>query len=281
MARAGEAMQRQQQQQQQLPQQPTQNMAQQYMAQLRQQNPNAGPQQIWDTMKHAKSVGMFDVAKGVTGTGASGEPSSRMSGVEGALYQDAIKRGLSPQEAADTAGKFKTSQAADTAGSRAEEKHTVDLAGISLGAKDVLNTYSKLKKDSSNAPSGALESGIASAANYLNIPTEGSIAQGTFDADVNNLFLATIRTLKGTGRVMLAEINAIKEAAPLRTDSNAVKQSKIEAHMEYYRGRMKDLGFDPDTGKPLRGGENVQDTGSSTAPYSQDDIEAEIKRRGL
>lgn len=132
-----------------------------------------------------------------------------------------------------------------------------DAASVAGGAKDVLNTYQLLKdsvtKPGSKLPGGALESGLAAAANFLNIPTEGSKEQGAFDANLNNLFLATVRTLKGTGRVMQAEINNIQNAQPKPGDSNAVKLAKLDAHMKYYRNRMQELGFNPDNGEPVSG----------------------------
>ena len=82
------------------------------------------------------------------------------------------------------------------------------------------------------------------------IPTKASLAQATFDADVNNLFLATIRSLKGTGRVMEQELNQIAQSAPNNSDSNEVKMAKAQAHMQYYTQRMRSLGYDPSTGQP-------------------------------
>lgn len=146
----------------------------------------------------------------------------------------------------------------NVAGAKEAGKNMGDTKQVASGAKDVLNTYKLLEEDSKTAPSGAIESGAAKAANYLNIPTEGSVAQGRFEANLNNLFLATVRTLKGTGRVMQSEIQNIAQAAPKPTDSNAVKMAKIKAHMEYYKHRMNDLGYDPETGKPTSDGAKEQ-----------------------
>ncbi len=93
----------------------------------------------------------------------------------------------------------------------------------------------------------------------MDMPTSGSIAQGQFDADLNNLYLATIRSLKGTGRVMEQELNKIAESAPKATDSMEVKIAKAKAHMAYYSDRMKSLGYDPSQG--LGGGQPAQPQG--------------------
>lgn len=115
---------------------------------------------------------------------------------------------------------------------------------------DITGLYGKLIQDAKTAPSGVVQNTIARAANAANIPTQGSVAQATFDADLNNLYLATIRSLKGTGRVMEQELNKIAEAAPKATDSEQVKIAKAQAHMAYYNQRMQELGFDPSTGQP-------------------------------
>lgn len=121
---------------------------------------------------------------------------------------------------------------------------------IGVSSQDIIGLYNKLQQDAVTAPSGVLESGIARASNAMNMPTQGAIAQGTFDADLNNLYLATIRSLKGTGRVMEQELVKIGEAAPKSTDSMQVKIAKAQAHMEYYTQRMKSLGYNPTTGQP-------------------------------
>lgn len=119
-----------------------------------------------------------------------------------------------------------------------------------IATNDIVGLYSKLQTDAKTAPSGYLQSQAARAANAMNMPTKGSVAQATFDADLNNLYLATIRSLKGTGRVMEQELNKISEAAPKSTDSMPVKIAKAQAHMAYYQQRMQSLGFDPSTGQP-------------------------------
>lgn len=129
-------------------------------------------------------------------------------------------------------------------------ENQADNQQVAMNSQDIVGLYTKLLRDATTAPSGALESGIASASNLMNMPTEGAKAKGTFDADVNNLFLATIRSLKGTGRVMEQELNQIKESTPKSTDSMAVKITKTEAHLAYYQNRMKELGFDPNSGQP-------------------------------
>lgn len=134
-------------------------------------------------------------------------------------------------------------EAVKTGENTADNKNQIAATG------DIVGLYNKLQQDAQTAPSGALESGKASVANLLNKPTEGSKAQGTFDADLNNLYLATIRSLKGTGRVMEQELNKIADAAPKPTDSKEVKIAKAQAHMQYYQNRMKELGFDPNTGQ--------------------------------
>jgi hypothetical protein len=134
--------------------------------------------------------------------------------------------------------------------------------------QDIVNMYGKLQQDAQNTPSGMVESGIARASNVLNMPTQGAVNQATFDADLNNLYLATIRSLKGTGRIMEQELVRIAESAPKATDSNEVKIAKAQAHMQYYTDRMKTLGFDPTTGTPL--GPQLGPTGapSPSAPVN-------------
>lgn len=248
-ARMGNQPRQQQQQPQQQDSQEGMNPAQKYMTQLRQQNPNATPQQVYATLKQAKDAGLFEQMK---------TPNMR------------------------TGQNDKVAEAGAIAQAKSDVKSAASMKEVALGTKDVLNNYNKLLKDSDKAPSGVLESGLASAANLANMPTEGSTAQGTFEADINNLFLATIRTLKGTGRVMLSEINAIKEAVPMKTDSNAVKMAKIKSHMDYYKTRMQDLGYNAETGDKLQENTGTTESPQPTAqPPSQDEIEAEIKRRGL
>lgn len=120
-------------------------------------------------------------------------------------------------------------------------KQGVDNQQAAKTNQDIVGMYNKLLEDATSAPSGVLESGWARAMNAANMPTKGSIAQGTFDADLNNLYLATIRSLKGTGRVMEQELVKIAEAAPKSTDSMEVKIAKAKAHMAYYTQRMQGL----------------------------------------
>lgn len=129
-------------------------------------------------------------------------------------------------------------------------KTSAENAQTALANTDIVNQYNQLISDSKNAPSGFLESNAARISNVAGMPTAGAVAQGTFDADLNNLYLATIRSLKGTGRVMEQELNRIAESAPKPTDSNEVKIAKANAHMTYYQNRMAMLGFDPATGQP-------------------------------
>lgn len=132
-------------------------------------------------------------------------------------------------------------------------ENAADNQQVAMGARDVSNLYKTLLGEAPGTPSGALQSTIARTSNYLNAPTQGAINQGAFDADLNNLYLATIRTLKGTGRIMEQEIENIKQAQPKDNDSNPVKIAKMQAHLQYYQGRMRELGFDPDTGQPVNG----------------------------
>lgn len=197
--------------------------------------------------------------------------------VEQQIYATALKNGKSPDEAANMAANYKRSQgipgAQLTAGgdiqmrqggtsaiqesAKAKASGTesgkiqANLPAVIQGTKDVINAYKLVKEDIKNTPSGAAESALASLANVANVPTEGSKAQGRFDANVNNVYLATIRSLKGTGRVMKTELQKIQESQPLKTDSNPVKLEKVNAHMDYYEQLMRDKGFDPETGKPL------------------------------
>lgn len=156
-------------------------------------------------------------------------------------------------------------------------KQSAENQQQAVGMQDITGLYGKLITDAQTAPSGAIESGIASAANALNMPTKGSVAQGTFDADLNNLYLGTIRTLKGTGRVMEQELNQIAEAAPKASDSTAVKIAKAQAHMQYYTRRMRELGFDPTNGQPVNPNSSIpqlplgQD-GAVTLPGASDQI---------
>lgn len=138
---------------------------------------------------------------------------------------------------------------------------------------DIVGLYGKLQQDAQSAPSGMLASGMARGANLLGMPTQGSIAQAKFDADLNNLYLATIRSLKGTGRVMEQELVKIGEAAPKATDSMDVKIAKAQAHMAYYQNRMKELGFDPNTGRP-------DNQGGIPNPPTPDQINSQMQQQG-
>lgn len=247
-------------------------------ASLLKQKPDMSPEEFNSAMKQFEPQFQQQDKMRLAQFQAQARAASRGPGtVEEQIYGRALASGKSEEEAKNAALDYKRSQGiagaqltgkgdvqmrtggvgsieaaaqAKAAGTESG-KNKADLPEIARGTKDVVNTYKLLKKDSEKAPSGALESGAATAANILGMPTKGSIAQASFEANANNLFLATIRTLKGTGRVMQSEIENIKQAAPKPADSTEVKNAKIEAHMNYYNDRMKDLGFDPDTGQPL------------------------------
>lgn len=135
---------------------------------------------------------------------------------------------------------------------------------------DIVGLYGKLQDDAKTTPSGLAESAMARASNLAGMPTQGAISQATFDADLNNLYLATIRSLKGTGRVMEQELVKIGEAAPKSTDSNAVKIEKAKTHMAYYTKRMQELGVDPSTGQPMQSDQQpaMPNTGGATHIYN-------------
>lgn len=141
-------------------------------------------------------------------------------------------------------------EAAKTTATEAAKQNVEDKTGA-RNTQDVVGLYGKLRKDAETAPSGIAENLWASATNAAGKPNAGAIAKGTYDADLNNLYLAMIRSLKGTGRVMQSELDEIKLAQPDAKDSMEVKQAKADAHMQYYQTRMKELGFDPATGLPL------------------------------
>lgn len=164
---------------------------------------------------------------------------------------------------------------AQTAGPIAQATKAGDIAAEELQqgrqTNDIVGLYNKLNTDAKTTPSGALSSSFARLSNLSGLPTQGALSQARFDADLNNLYLATIRSLKGTGRVMDAELDKIGEAAPLSTDSNRVKMIKAQTHMEYYTQRMRSLGYDPTTGQPAQ---NQQ--GSIPNPPSQTQIQQQI-----
>lgn len=144
------------------------------------------------------------------------------------------------------------------------------------GTQDVIGLYNKLKMDATKAPSGIAENLWASATNAAGMPNEAAIAKGGYEADLNNLYLGMIRSLKGTGRVMQSELDELKNAQPKPADSTAVKQAKIDAHMRYYTNKMTQLGYDPATGKPLGNNQlaphNLMDV--NIAPSGGDDIKS-------
>ncbi len=171
-----------------------------------------------------------------------------MPGAPQAQGQVAFGKKLGEQQAVANTSK-QIEQQKETGKNIAENQQNA----VSTG--DIVGLYGKLQQDAATAPSGLFESAIARGANLANIPTKGSIAQATFDADLNNLYLATIRSLKGTGRVMEQELVKIGESAPKSTDSNAVKIAKAQAHMQYYTQRMQELGVDPSTGQQMQEGQ--------------------------
>lgn len=130
------------------------------------------------------------------------------------------------------------------------EKQLADTE-TARSTQDVVGLYNKIKTDATNAPSGVVENLYANATNAAGMPSAGAIAKGTYDADLNNLYLAMIRSLKGTGRVMQSELQAIQEAQPKATDSLQVKQAKADAHMAYYQNKMREVGYDPNSGLPM------------------------------
>lgn len=172
---------------------------------------------------------------------------------------------------------------AESTGS-ASGKQNVENTEVVRGAQDVLSTYKRLNTLAPNAPSGAIESGIAYASNKLNSPTKGAINQGKYDANLGNLYMAMIRSLKGTGRVMQSELDNIKAQQPKSTDSLPVKQAKIAEHMGYYQRRMKELGYDPSTGKPLgnnqlapQDSDNTPANGSAPSASGLDESDARVQ----
>lgn len=151
--------------------------------------------------------------------------------------------------------------------SAAEKKGAQNVEDIvqARGTQDVVGLYNKLKTEATQAPSGVAENLWASATNAAGRPNEAAIAKGSYEADLNNLYLGMIRSLKGTGRVMQAELDELKNAQPKSADSMQVKLSKINAHMKYYTNRMTELGFDPATGRAL--GNN------QLAPHNLSDVQ--------
>lgn len=151
------------------------------------------------------------------------------------------------------AEKGKQNAQVDTAQAKAAQqtigKTQGGYAEQALGMKDMVDLYKKIQDDAKTTPSGFLESSAARLANSAGVTTEDTKAQAAFDADLNNLYLGTIRSMKGTGRIMEAELQKIAEAAPKPTDSNSTKIIKAQQHMDFYKKRMKEIGFDPDTGQ--------------------------------
>lgn len=148
------------------------------------------------------------------------------------------------------------------------EKQLADT-DVARSTQDVVGLYGKIKQDAAAAPSGLAENMYANATNALGMPSPGAIAKGSYDADLNNLYLAMIRSLKGTGRVMQSELQAIQQAQPKSTDSLAVKQAKADAHMAYYQNKMKELGYDPASGQPLGNNQLAPSNMTSPAPSDQ------------
>lgn len=151
--------------------------------------------------------------------------------------------------------------------SAAEKKGAQNVEDIvqARGTQDVVGLYNKLKTEATQAPSGVAENLWASATNAAGRPNEAAIAKGSYEADLNNLYLGMIRSLKGTGRVMQAELDELKNAQPKSADSMQVKLSKIDAHMKYYTNRMTELGYDPASGRAL--GNN------QLAPHNLSDVQ--------
>lgn len=135
---------------------------------------------------------------------------------------------------------------------KAEKTAEQDVANLETAksSQDIIGLYKKLHDEAPGVPSGVVSNLWAGATNAAGMPNAGAVAKGTYDADLNNLYLATIRSLKGTGRVQQSELEKIAQAAPSPNDSMAVKQAKADAHMQYYQQRMRELGFDPNTGTP-------------------------------
>lgn len=181
-----------------------------------------------------------------------------------------LKFNFRPQAANETLPMYKAAQqqafeefklANTSAIKKAEEVGKTEAGHVeaALGGKDILRLYNKIGNEAANVPGGMIENVGANLANAANIPSKASNARGTFDADLNNLYLATIRSMASTGRVMKAEIEKIGEAAPQQNDPTGVKISKVNAHLEDYNQRMKDMGFNPSTGKELQQGEQPKD----------------------
>lgn len=163
-------------------------------------------------------------------------------------------------------------KAADASATTAAEERAKSVnkqIDSNLGAKDILRLYNKIGTEAPGVPGGIAQNIGANLANAANIPSDAANNRGAFDADLNNLYLATIRSLAGTGRVQRAELQKISEAAPQDNEPTGVKISKVNAHLEDYNQRMKDMGFNPSTGKQLAPGEQPQDVPQVTLPNAK------------
>ncbi len=127
-----------------------------------------------------------------------------------------------------------------------EGKTKANLPVLKKEGAAVLDLYKRALVAAGAAPGGFSGNKMADWANAANIDTKGTRARATLATDIKNLLLATIRTLKGTGRVMQTEIQSILGAMPKEGDSNAVMKSKLEEGMSTYKSAMTSNGFDLD-----------------------------------
>lgn len=152
-------------------------------------------------------------------------------------------------KAADAGATTAATSAAESANKRKDQ---------ALGNQDIIRLYTKIGQEAPSVPGGVVQNVGANLANAANVPSDAANNRGTFDADINNLFMATIRSLAGTGKVQRTELQQMEGALPKQNDPSGVKISKANAHLDDYNHRMVDMGFDPSTGQPLQAGQQPQ-----------------------
>jgi hypothetical protein len=111
---------------------------------LTEQNPKATTQQKWATIQAMAKTGVFKTKAAAEG----------LTGVEGALYQDAIKRGMSPTAAAEEAAKYKRAGSAEVAATELAKKEADTKAKTEANqpkAKQTMERMTENADDMKNA----------------------------------------------------------------------------------------------------------------------------------
>lgn len=120
---------------------------------LSDQNPKATTQQKWATITAMAKAGAFKVKGADGGKG--------MEGIEGALYQNAIKQGKTPEQAAEVAAKYKRAGSAEAAATELAKKEADTKAKV------------EANQPKATAAMESMKSGVQNTLDFINMARKG------------------------------------------------------------------------------------------------------------